>query len=91
MRGQNFTPCEPLLQQWAIRDTQRHYVHAQRITGGIGEDHELYRKVATDSEAFETVKRFRDSVLSAAAAVEVVLPIYEQSPDNSTEAPDEND
>ena len=91
MRGQQFKPEEPRLQHRANRSMQLADVHAQRITGGIGADHELYRKVATDSEAFETVKRFRDSVLSAAAAVEVVLPIYEQPPDNSTEAPDEND
>ena len=53
---------------------QRAYVHAQCITGVIGPDHEVHPKVATDRRAVETVTRFRDSVLIAAAAVEVVLP-----------------
>ena len=35
--------------------------------------------------------RFRDDVHSAAAAVEVVLPIHEQTDDNFTEAPDDED
>ena len=74
MCGQQFAPGEPRLQQRANRSMQRAYVHAQCITGVIGPDHEVHPKVATDRRAVETVTRFRDSVLIAAAAVEVVLP-----------------
>ena len=68
MCGQQFTPGEPRLQQWANRDKQRAYVHAQCVTGGIGRDHELVAKAPTDNEARDTFIRLRDSVLSAAAA-----------------------
>ena len=86
--SQQFTPGESRLQQWADRHAQRAYVHAQCKTGGIRPDHELVPKTPTDTEVMNTVIRLRDSVLSAAAAAEVVLPIHE---DNSTEAADDDD
>ena len=61
MCGNQFTPGEQRLQQWTNRNTQRAYVHAHGITGGIGRDHELVSKAATDNEARDTVVRFRDS------------------------------
>ena len=39
----------------------------------------------------DTVTCLRDSILSAAAAAEVVLTIHDPHDDNSTEAPDEDD
>ena len=89
--SKQFTPGEPRLQQWGCRDTQRAYVHALCITGGLKTDHELVPKNHTDTEARDSVIRMRDSVLSAAAAAEVVLPIYDPHGDNSTEAPDDED
>ena len=89
--SKQFTPGEPRLQQWGCRDTQRAYVHALCITGGLKTDHELLPKNPTDTEARNSVARQRDSVLSAAAAAEVVLPIYDPHEDNSTEAPDDED
>ena len=91
MCGNQFTASEPRLQQWGNRDTQRAYVHAQCITSGIGRDHELVPKNPTDAEARDSVARLRDSVLNAAAAAEVVLPIHDPHEDNSTEAPDDED
>ena len=73
------------------RDAQRAYVHALCITGGLKTDHELLPKNPTDTEARDSVIRLRDSVLSAAAGAEVVLPIYDPHGDNSTEAPDDED
>ena len=87
MCGNKFTPGEPRLQQWANRDAQRNHVHAQCITSGIGRDHELVPKVPADIEAMDSVIRLRDSVLSAAAADEVVLPIHDPHDDNSKKAP----
>ena len=89
--SKQFTRGEPRLQQWGCRDTQRAYVHALCITGGLKTDHELVPKIPTDTEARDSVIRLRDSVLSAAAAAEVVLPIYDPHGDNSTEAPDDDD
>ena len=87
--SKQFTPGEPRLQQWG--DTQRAYVHALCITGGLKADHELVPKNPTDTEARDSVIRLRDSVLSAAAAAEVVLPICDPHGDYSTEAPDDED
>ena len=91
MCGHQFTPGEPRLQQWANRDSQRAHLHAQRITGGIGRDHELAPKVPADNEARDAVIRLRDSVRSAATAAEVVPPTHDLQDDNSTEPPDEGD
>ena len=91
MCSEQFTPGEPRLQQWGSRDTQRAYVHALCFTGGLKTDYELLPKNPTDTEARDSVIRLRDSVLSAAAAAEVVLPIYDRHGDNSTEAPDDED
>ena len=88
---QTVHPSEPRLLQWGCRDAQRAYVHALCITGGLETDHELLPKNPTDTEARDSVIRLRDSVLSAAAAAEVVLPIYDPHGDNSTEAPDDED
>ena len=90
MCSQQFTPGEPRLQQRANCDAQRAYVHAQCITGGIGRDRELVLKVPADIEARDNVICMRDSVLSAAAAAEVVLPIHDPHEDNSTDAPDDD-
>ena len=57
MCGQQFTPGELHLQQWANHDSQRADVHAQCITGGIGRDHELVPKVPADNEAKDAVIR----------------------------------
>ena len=89
MCSKQVTPGEPRLQQWGCRDAQRAYVHAQCIKkGGLKTDHEFFPKNPTDAEA---VIRLRDSVLNAAAAAEVVLPIHEPHEDNSTVAPDGED
>ena len=89
--SKQFTPGEPRLQQWGCRDAQRAYVHAQCIKGGLKTSHEFFPKNPTDTEAMDSVIRLRDSVLSAAAAAEVVLPTHEPHEDNSTVAPDDDD
>ena len=90
MCGNQFTPGEQRLQQWTNRNTQRADVHAHGITGGIGRDHELVSKAATErSEGHR--RPLPGQWTQAAAAVEVVLPVHEQMDDNSTEAPDDDD
>ena len=86
-----FTPGETRLQQWANRNAQRAYVHAQCVTGGIQVDHELVPKTPTDTEARDAVIRIRDKTLEAAAEAEVVLSIHDPHDDNSTEAPEDED
>ena len=84
--SKQFTPGEPRLQQWGCTDVQRSYVHAQCIKGGLKTSHEFVSKNSTDIEAKEAVIRLRDSVISAAADAQVVLPIYDPHEDNSTVA-----
>ena len=86
-----FTPGEPRPQQWANRNAQRAYVHAQCVTGGIQAGHELVPKTPTDTEARDAVLRIRDKTLEAAAEAEVVLSIHDPHDDNSTEAPEDED
>ena len=87
-----FTSGEPRLQQWGCRDAQRAYVHAQCVKRGLKPTHEFLPKNPTaDQEAVDSVIRLRDSVLSAAAEVEVVLPIHDPQEDNSRVAPDDED
>ena len=89
--SKQFTPGEPRSQQWGNRDAQRAYVHAQCIEGGPKTSHEFVPKNSKDTKAKEAVIRLRDSLLSAAAEVGVVLPIYDPHEDNSTVAPDDED
>ena len=91
MCGNQFTPGEQRLQQWANRNTQRAYVHAHGITGGIGRDHERVSKAATDNEARDTVVPFRDSGHRRPQLWKWSSPFTRQMDDNSTEAPDDDD
>ena len=74
------------------RDAPRAYVHAQCVKGSLKSTNEFFPKNPTaDQEAVDSVFRLRDSVLSAAAGAEVVLPIHDPQEDNSTVAPDDED
>ena len=72
--GIRFTQGEARLQQWGSRDTNHHYVHAHCINGGLGHDHELFPKQATDQDAVDAVTRQRDTITRTAADTEVFTP-----------------
>ena len=85
--GIRFTQGEARLQQWGNRETNHHYVHAHCVNGGLGHDHELFPKQATDQDAVDAVTRQRDTITRTAADTEVLLP-FAQDPDQaSTAAP----
>ena len=50
MCGQLFTPGDPHLQEWSIRESQRVNDSARCINGGIGADHELHAETPPDKE-----------------------------------------
>ena len=85
--GVRFTHGEARLQQWGNRETNHHYVHAHCVNGGLGHDHELFPKQATDQDAVDAVTRKRDTITKKATDTEVLLP-FAQDPDQaSTAAP----
>ena len=89
--GIRFTHGEPRLQQWGNRETNHHYVHAHCVNGGLGHDHELFPKQATDQDAVDAVTRQRDTITRTAADTEVLLP-FAQDPDQaSTAAPPDDE
>ena len=71
--GIRFTHGEARLQQWGNRETNHHYVHAHCVNGGLGHDHELFPKQATDQDAVDAVTRQRDTITRTAADTEVLL------------------
>ena len=77
--GIRFTHGEARLQQWGNRETNHHYVHAHCVNGGLGHDHELFPKQATDQDAVDAVIRQRDTMTRTAADTEVLLP-FAQDP-----------
>ena len=89
--GIRFTQGEARLQQWGSRETNHHYVHAHCVNGGLGHDHELFPKQATDQDAVDAVTRQRDTITRTAADTEVLLP-FAQDPDQaSTAAPPDDE
>ena len=73
------------------RETNHHYVHAHCVNGGLGHDHELHPKLATDQEAVDAVTRQRDTITRTAADTEVLLH-FAQDPDQaSTAAPPDDE
>ena len=72
--GIRFTHGEARLQQWGNRETNHHYVHAHCVNGGLGHDHELFPKQATDQDAVDAVTRQRDTMTRTAADTKVLLP-----------------
>ena len=89
--GIRFTHGEARLQQWDNRETNHHQVHAHCVNGGLGHDHELFPKQATDQDAVDAVTRQRDTITRTAADTEVLLP-FAQDPDQaSTAAPPDLD
>ena len=93
MCGQQFSQGEARLQQWGDRESNNAYVHAHRVNGGIGHDHELHTKQPLDQEAVEAVSRQRKTVTRAATDTEVLLPFPRHPDQASTAAPadDEQD
>ena len=83
--GIRFTHGEARLQQWGNRETNHHYVHAHCVNGGLGHDHELFPKQATDQDAVDAVTRQRDTITRTAADTEVLLP-FAQDPDQASTA-----
>ena len=73
------------------RETNHHYVHAHCVNGGLGHDHELFPKQATDQDAVDAVTRQRDTITRTAADKKVLLP-FAQDPDQaSTAAPPDDE
>ena len=87
MCGQQFSHGEACLQQWSNRNSQRAYVHAQCVNGGVAHDHELHPKQPADQDAVDAVARQRDCVIQAGADSEVLLPLAPDSDEASTAAP----
>ena len=81
--GIRFTHGEARLQQWSNRETNHHHVHAHCVNGGLGHDHELLPKQATDQDAVDAVTRQRDTITRTAADTEVLLP-FAQDPDQAS-------
>ena len=79
------------LRQWSNRNSQRAYVHAQCITGGVAHDHEFHPKQPTDRGAVESVARQRDCVTQTAADSEILLPLTASSDQASTAAPSDDE
>ena len=77
--GIRFTQGEARLQQWGSRDTNHHYVHAHYVNGGLGHDHELFPKQATDQDVVDAVTRQRDTITRTAADTEVLLPFAQDA------------
>ena len=89
--GIRFTQGEARLQQWGSRDTNHHYVHAHCVNGGLGHDHELFPKQATDQDAVDAVTRQRDTITRTAADTEVLLPFAQDAEQASTAAPPDDE
>ena len=89
--GIRFTQGEARLQQWGNRETNHHYVHAHCVNGGLGHDHELFPKQATDQDAVDAVTRQRDSITRTAADTEVLLPFAQDLEQASTAAPPDDE
>ena len=66
-----------------------HYVHAHCVNGGLGHDHELFPKQATDQDAVDAVTRQRDTINRTAAA-EVLLS-FAQDPASLNSAPPDDE
>ena len=88
--GIRFTHGEARLQQWGNRETNHHCVHAHCVNGGLGHDHELFPKQATDQDAVDAVTRQRDTITRTAADTEVLLP-FAQDPDQASTVAPPND
>ena len=89
--GTRFSHGEARLQQWGNRQTNHHCVHAHCVNGGLGHDHELFPKQATDQDAVDAVTRQRDTITRTAADTEVLLP-FAQDPDQAlTAAPPDDE
>ena len=88
--AKRFTHGEARLQQWGSRETNHHYAHAHCVNGGLGHDHELFPKQATDQDTVDAVTRQRDTITRTAADTEVLFP-FAQGPDQASAAapPDE--
>ena len=85
--GIRFTHGEARLQQWGSRETNHHYVQAHCVNGGLGHDHELFPKQATDQDAVDA----GDTITRTAADTEVLL-LFAQDPDQaSTAAPPDDE
>ena len=69
------------------QNSQRAYVHAHCVNGGVGHDHELHPKQPLDQEAIESVARQRESVIRAEADTEVLPPFARDSDQASTLLP----
>ena len=89
--GIRFTQGEARLQQWGNRETNHHYVHAHCVNGGLGHDHELFPKQATDQDAVDAVTRQRDTITRTAADTEVLLPFAQDPEQASTAAPPDDE
>ena len=89
--GIRFTQGEARLQQWGSRETNHHYVHAHCVNGGLGHDHELFPKQATDQDAVDAVTRQRDTITRTAADTEVLLPFAQDPEQASTAAPPDDE
>ena len=89
--GIRFTQGEARLQQWGNRDTNHHYVHAHCVNGGLGHDHELFPKQATDQDAVDAVTRQRDTITRTAADTEVLHPFAQDPEQASTAAPPDDE
>ena len=89
--GIRFTHGEARLQQWGNRETNHHYVHAQCVNGGLGHDHEMFPKQATDQDAVDAVTRQWDTITRTAADTEVLLPFAQDPVQASTVAPTDDE
>ena len=89
--GIRFTHGEARLQQWGNRETNHHYVHAHCVNGGLGHDHELFPKQATDQDAVDAVTLQRDTITRTAADTEVLLPSAQDPNQASTAAPPDDE
>ena len=67
------------------RQTTNHHVHAHCVNEGLGHDHELLPKQATDQDAVDAVARQRETIIRTAADTEVLLP-FAQDPDQASTA-----
>ena len=81
------------IQQWRSAlvpvvqsNSQRAYVHARCVNGGVAHDHELHPKQPADQDAVDAVAHQRDCVTQAAADSEVPLPLAPDSDQASTAA-----
>ena len=91
MCGTRFNHGEARLQQWCNRQTNHHYAHAHCVNGGLGHDHELFPKQATDQDAVDAVTRRRDTITRTAADTEVLLPFAQDLDQASTAAPPDDE